>query len=157
MPSLLHNFFRPLPRAPQSTFRKSTLDSPCNFVMWLFDTETETESNNIFPCHGSTKDWVTLEADLSPLPLKFSPWIPWGSYQTSVKNHPVTGSTLRNFHKLIKTLDISSQSSPLTPMKDNPDFEPCLNNPHFRSLDGLKPLLAGDCFNKGAVKEWVIL
>lgn len=39
-------------------------------------------------CHQNLKDWVSLESELSPIPLKFSPWIPWTGYPLTLKLHP---------------------------------------------------------------------
>lgn len=40
-------------------------------------------------CHSVAKEWVSLGYALFPIPLKFSPWIPWGSCPTSLKRHPL--------------------------------------------------------------------
>lgn len=42
-------------------------------------------------------------------------------------------------------------------MKDNTDFESGVHSPHFRTPVNFRPLLAGDCFGGGVVKEWVAL
>lgn len=53
-------------------------------------------------CHGYSKDWVSLESGIGPIPLLFSPWIPWDSYPNSLKTLPLTGNTLAIFHLLAR-------------------------------------------------------
>lgn len=105
-------------------------------------------------CHQDTKDWVNWEMSLNPIPLKFTPWIPWLSYPVSIKQHPLTGITLNVIHGLAKEAEIPSSHGPLTPLKDNPDFFPCMGNLLFRSLLQNKLLLARDCFQQTNIKDF---
>lgn len=56
-------------------------------------------------CHRKLKDWIQVEDELSPILLQFSPWIPWPSYPTPLKVHPLIGTTLGIFHRLTKQTD----------------------------------------------------
>lgn len=73
-------------------------------------------------CHRDLKDFVPLENELCPIPLKFSPWIPWTSYPLTLKQHPLISTTLSIFHLLTKQSKLFTPLSPLTPLKNNPDF-----------------------------------
>lgn len=102
-------------------------------------------------------DSVSLASDMHPIPLLYSPWIPWAICPLSLKQHPLTGNILEVFHRIAKCSDATSSPSPLTPLKDNPDFTPGLGNPAFQSAQQKAPLLAGDCYLNGKIKEWATL
>lgn len=80
-------------------------------------------------CHRVIKDWVKLEMDLNSIPLTFAPWIQWNSYPDDLKQHPLTGTTLKLIHELPRGTGITSALGPLTPLKDNPEFIPGMSNP----------------------------
>lgn len=104
-------------------------------------------------CHGDTKDWVALESSLSPIPLKFSPWIPWQSHNQSMKQHPVMGATLCEFHTVTKKSNLTSPLSPLTTLKNNPDFTPGTENISLLTRDPMRQITVRDCFHNGRIKE----
>lgn len=103
-------------------------------------------------CHNNLKDWIS-ESGLSPIPLQFSPLIPWSKYPLSLKTHPLIGVTLAVFHQVAKQNGISSTLSPRTPLRNNPDFTPGFGNHYLQFLHSDKPVLAGSCFYKELVKE----
>lgn len=108
-------------------------------------------------CHKDTKDLVSLELGLNPIPLHFAPWIPWNSYPPTLKHHPLTGTTLEIFHRIAKRLDITSSLSPLMPLKDNPDFTLGMGNSLFQLTHLNRQPLAGDCLHEGKIKDLSIL
>lgn len=101
-------------------------------------------------CHEATKDCVSLETDMSPIPLKYSPW---RSYPLSLQRHSLTGNTLKIF--MATNAYVTSSLSPLTPLKDNPDFTPGIGNPAFQPTHQSGTLLAGGCFTDGKLKTQV--
>lgn len=98
-------------------------------------------------CHYKIKDWVELEEILSPMSIRYSPWIPWKSLPANIRSHPLVGTTLATFNKLTKLKNFSSQLSPLTPLQNNPDFLPGVGNRFLQSVDTNRPLLAMHCFH----------
>ena len=108
-------------------------------------------------CQGSMKEWVSLEAELCPIALHHSPWTPTSAYPTSLRRNPITGPTLEIFQFLAKKLKISSVPGPLTPLADNPDFTPGVNNTSLRSSPQSDPLLVGECYVRNKLKDWQAL
>lgn len=108
-------------------------------------------------CHRDSKDWVGLEMALFSTPLSFAPWLKWSNYPDELKHHPITGTTLKLLHDLPRGKVITSALGPLTQMKDNPGFIPGLDNSHLQSPNTDRPLLAGECYHQGKVKEYQAL
>lgn len=104
--------------------------------------------------HEHMKDWVSLEADLCPIPLKYSPWIPWNRYPHGLRRHPLAGNTLGILNILAKQKDITTLPSPLTALKDNPDFIPGEQNSTLQPFMENASLLAADCFHGDKFKDW---
>lgn len=96
-------------------------------------------------CHSKSKDWVTIENDVSSIPLQFLPWVSKLKYPHTVKTHPLIGASLDIFHSLAKQPKFSSPLSPLTPLKDNPDFPPGMGNHLLTTTDTKMPILAWQC------------
>lgn len=90
-------------------------------------------------CHSILKDWVSIENDMSVIPLQFSPWIQKTRYPQSVKSHPLIGTSLDIFHNLAKHSKFSTPFSPLTLLQNNPDFIPGLGNHILSPADAKKP------------------
>ena len=108
-------------------------------------------------CHKRAKDWVTLEEDLSPYPLLFSPWNPGVRKSRLLLHQHLIANTLKVFDMGTKCSPISSAKGPLTPLSDNPDFQPGMG---ARTLSRPTPrtqLKAGDCFKEGTFLEYQTL
>lgn len=105
-------------------------------------------------CHSDLKDWVSLENDPSPIPLKFSPWISWTKYPPDLKQHPLINTTLSIFHLLTKNPDLSSPLSPLTPLQNNPDYPPGVRNRLLQSSDPNIAILTKHCFHDTQMKDF---
>lgn len=90
-------------------------------------------------CHRRLKDWVELEDMLSHNSIQFSPWIPWTSQPEIIKSHPLIGTTLAIFHKLTKIPSLSTHLSPLTPLRNNPDFIPGMEITTYAPLIQINP------------------
>lgn len=74
-------------------------------------------------CHGNSKDWVALEAHSSPTPLPCnSPLDPMAEPQTIPKKIPFDSTTLHLFLTVTQKKNLNSMLSPLTPLRNNPDF-----------------------------------
>lgn len=108
-------------------------------------------------CHQNLKDWVFLENELSPIPLKFSSWIPWISYPPTLKQHPLLNANLSIFHLLTKKSDLFSPLSPLTPLRNNSDFPQGMQNHSLQASDAESPLLAKHCFKNDLILDYNIL
>lgn len=108
-------------------------------------------------CHAESKDWVILENSLHQIQLKFSPWTSWREHCPSLKNHPLTGTTLSLFHNIAKNTELTSNISPLTPLMNNPDFPPGLKNSILQAPGHKQPPIAKNCFDKSQIKDFTTL
>lgn len=105
-------------------------------------------------CHERGKDWVTLEAKLCSIPLMYTPW---RSLSATIRRHPIRGTTLEILSNITKRTDVTTVPSPLTPLGDSPDFVPGIQNATLHSRSRNAPLLAGDCFLGGKLRDWTSL
>lgn len=80
--------------------------------------------------HGSLKDWVTLKASFTSLPLNSLPWLLDRHIPQEIHTHPMIGPMLKCFKTTCKTTSLSTTLGPLTPFQMNPDFPPGLH-PQF--------------------------
>lgn len=102
-------------------------------------------------CHADTKDWIFIERSFSTSTLGHTPWIPLPFCPKPLLRHPLTGPTLRTFQQAIEKGNLSSIPGPLTPLANNPEFIPGVDNPFlFKKTNS--PFLATDCFDKGTFK-----
>lgn len=98
--------------------------------------------------------YLSLENELSPIPLKFSPWMSWTSYPLTLKQHPLINTTLSIFHLLNKQSELSTPLSPLTSLKNNPNFPPGMGNHLLQSSDPDIPLLTKHFFQNALIKDF---
>lgn len=102
-------------------------------------------------CHERNKDWVTLETtnDIQNLT-----WTCNSKISTPLKKHPLIKITLDIFHKIDPTCKIASSPGPLTPIDNNPDFPPGVNQKRMPKPARSKTFLAVHCFHKGRLKSY---
>lgn len=116
--------------------------------------------------HGSFKQWVTLDFDLSPILLTSLPWLLPNDRPLLTQVTPLLSSFLYVWDRVIKTYKISSCPGPLTPILSNPGFPPGMSDKSFICRHpshiwysftdrGLKPLgkLSSPSNSKGG--EWL--
>lgn len=99
--------------------------------------------------HKSTKDWVDLEDSFAPVPIAHLPWINSQATPKEYTSHPLMGPTLTTFRQISQTLHWCPSPGPLTPLVDNPDFEPGVpshNQPHTQIIT---PLRTSQFFQNG--------
>ncbi|XP_053305501.1 vomeronasal type-2 receptor 26-like [Spea bombifrons] len=70
------------------------------------------------------KQWVDLEDALLGVPVSFLPWLSMCSARRLAAPHPFIRATLRAWHSLTGSAQLTTFPSPLTPLRDNPDFPP---------------------------------
>lgn len=88
--------------------------------------------------HSNNKDWVHIENVFSPIPLQHLPWINPNKIPKVIKLHPLINTTLLNFKAACKPLQLRPTPGPMTPLEDNPDFEPGLSL-HNPTVDPQRP------------------
>lgn len=74
--------------------------------------------------HSVYKDWVSLEASATTLPLEPLPWTTIRHIPAETRLHILIGPTLQSFNKVCTQTVLSSIPGPLTFIKLNPDFPP---------------------------------
>lgn len=77
--------------------------------------------------HYHNKNWIQLEQVFITIPLRHLPWINPHKIPKDVKSHPLIDATLLNFKAACKHLQLQPTPGPMTPLEDNPDFEPGLS------------------------------
>lgn len=76
--------------------------------------------------HQTVKDWVSLEQSLFSHQINYLPWIRPAHHSKNIKTHPLIGPTLEIFFNTYKKNNPVPWMSPLTPLRNNPDFVPGL-------------------------------
>ena len=91
--------------------------------------------------HQAVKGWVKLERIQFPQDLHILPWIHPKYHSKAIKAHPMIGPTLKIFHSTFKQSNATPWLSPLTSLRNNPEFPPGLEKnflklhwPHERIL-----------------------
>lgn len=90
---------------------------------------------------------------MNTAPLKLSPWTPRPKAPVNNHTHPITDNTLKIIRHIANCKTITSPLSPLTPLRDNPDFPPGIGNTIFQPTQGDTPLLAGGCYAESKFKD----
>lgn len=88
--------------------------------------------------HYHNKSWIQLEQVFIKIPLRHLPWINPHKIPKEVQSHPLIGATLLNFKAACKHIQLQPTPGPMTPLEDNPDFEPGLAL-HTQTIDPLRP------------------
>lgn len=86
--------------------------------------------------HSHTKAWTQIENEFSLTPVRSLPWTPTRRIPQTCSQHPLISSTLQSFKSMCQKHHISSNPSPLTPIRNNADFPPGL---HSTFLKGYWP------------------
>lgn len=101
--------------------------------------------------HQPVEDWITLEHLQSPLQVRSLPWIHPKHHPTAIKAHPLIDPTLEIFHNISKTKNPSPWLGPLTPLRDNPDIPPELEQNFLSKMWPHKDILTKHFFKRGTL------
>lgn len=88
--------------------------------------------------HHHNKSWIHLEQVFVKIPIRHLRWINPQKIPKEVQSHPLIGATLLNFKAACKHMQLRPSPGPMTPLEDNPDFEPGLTL-HTQTTDLLRP------------------
>ncbi|KAJ1144832.1 hypothetical protein NDU88_011126 [Pleurodeles waltl] len=91
------------------------------------------------------KHWCYMDQAVAGTHIWKEPWLRRRHRARGLYSSPVTGATLRIWDTVACRLGLTSFLSPMTPIGENPDFEPGLN------LEGLKRWYDGGCRRVGSL------
>lgn len=90
---------------------------------------------------------------MSPLPLRYLPWIHKSQYPLSIRQHPYKSATLQIFPLMARNYEIASTPGTLTRVEDNPEFSPRLRKKMIPTTNNDTLLLAFHCMQNGVIKS----
>lgn len=99
--------------------------------------------------HAPNKDWVSLEASFTSIPLKSLPWIQASHLHPDIGTHPLITPMLQCFRKICKHSSLLSSPGPMTPIKLNPNFPPGLHRSFLQQYWSQEQVLINHFYDQG--------